>query len=60
MNRGRGAVLAAGLVAALAVAGLIAAQGEPDTGAAAAAADPRHPNPYAHDLHAPQRELPSL
>ncbi len=54
MNRGRGAVLAAGLVAALAGAGLIAAQGdsEPDPGAESMAADTGQPIAYPHDVHA--------
>ena len=54
MNRGRGAVLAAGLVAALAGAGLIAAQGdsEADQGAEASAADTDQPIAYPHDVHA--------
>jgi hypothetical protein len=61
MIRGRGAVLAAGLVAALALAGLIAAQDESaDGGPSAPTADTGQPIAYPHDVHAGQLEIPCM
>ncbi|HSM35071.1 MAG TPA: cytochrome c3 family protein [Longimicrobiales bacterium] len=62
MIRGRGAVLAAGLVAALALAGLIAAQGDSADGgpSAASTADTGQPIAYPHNVHAGQLEIPCM
>lgn len=63
MNRGMGAVLAAGLVAGLAGAGLIAAQGGPEAeqdSGVQAPADTGQPIAFPHDVHAGNLQIPCM